>query len=178
MEDNNKKQNSSFSNYINNNKVYDSEEVNKKTSSTSNEFDDFGDDFDDFEFDVEGFASDQQLSLVDEVSLEILEKIVEYSNKIIDNIKFQEKSDAKANFNVLANYCSGMAQIMSDEEQTDEDLLEKLRELKVTVADITYANMNNYAEEYKDIHGLEALDICPDSPSNSDDSSDDTDDLF
>ena len=172
MEENNKKKNNSFSDWIKNNKVDDGE--GKVSSSPSDEFDS---EFGDFEFDIEGFEQDQQLTIVDEVSLEILERIKEYAGKIIDNIKYQEKSDAKANFDILANYCTGMAQIMSDDSDNDEQVLEKIRELKISVANITFNNMSEYAQEFKDIDGTEVLDICEDSEEESSDKNDD-DDLF
>lgn len=173
MEENNNKRTNPFSDWIKNNKVDDGAEE-RVSSSPSDEFDD---EFGDFEFDVEGFEQDQQLTIVDEVSLEILERIKEYAGKIIDNIKYQEKSDAKANFDILANYCTGMAQIMSDESGNDEQVLEKIRELKISVANITFNNMSEYAQEFKDIHGTDVLDICEDSDEESSDKNDD-DDLF
>lgn len=142
---------------------------------------------DDFYINPDDFDNDAELSLIDEEKLKVLDKIEEYVKLTRDSVKFQEKDEFDTNFRVLSRYISAMCdlsrledgEIESTDESgnecteklTDEEILEKIKQIEMSISDVTHQMLSSVEMDDKDNEKLSLEDLVNIKDKSEDDGS-------
>lgn len=116
---------------------------------------------DEFELPESDLNDDEELSEIDEQKLKLVNQIIEYAEMVKDNIQFKEKSEYVINFRVLARYVSQMTELdmLDNEELPEEELLEKLKEIEMSVKELSVSDLRTVEEDYEEGKKLSLDDI-------------------
>jgi hypothetical protein len=129
---------------------------------------------DDFELNEEELAAESQLSIADEEKIKILEVMKKKITEAIDNLKYSEKEEYKANFAVISRYVSAIIDIEQMEQNPEiskEELLEAIEKIEITVKELSFQDLKQMEEKSKTV-------IVEDDEENKSDDKNKTDDDF
>lgn len=124
-----------------------------------NDFDD-----DDFFLDKESIKSENQMTIAQET----MYKILEYSEKLIsqmkENLKFNEISDFERNYDILSQRIATISDIVVADDLSDEEQRELIEKTLKNVTELDFDNMNLFVEK-EDSNKINEEDISDDNSS-------------
>jgi hypothetical protein len=109
---------------------------------------------DDFELNEDELAAESQLSIADEEKIKILEVMKKKIIEAIDNLKYSEKEEYKANFAVISRYVSAIIDIEQMEQNPEiskEELLEAIEKIEITVKELSFQDLKQMEEKSKTV---------------------------
>lgn len=124
-----------------------------------NDFDD-----DDFFLDKESIKSENQMTIAQET----MYKILEYSEKLIsqmkENLKFNEISDFERNYDVLSQRIATINDIVVADDLSDEEQQELIEKTLKNVTELDFDNMDLFVEK-EDSKKINEEDVSDDDSS-------------
>lgn len=124
-----------------------------------NDFDD-----DDFFLDKESIKSENQMTIAQET----MYKILEYSEKLIsqmkENLKFNEISDFERNYDVLSQRIAIINDIVVADDLSDEEQQELIEKTLKNVTELDFDNMDLFVEK-EDSKKINEEDVSDDDSS-------------
>lgn len=99
---------------------------------------------DDFFLDDDELAEDNQLSLVDSARLNLLESIKKSCEDMIENLKFNEQSEAFNNTRIIAGYVDSLINLGSIEinNLSEEEIYDEIEKVMTATTTLTFGNIN------------------------------------
>lgn len=124
---------------------------------------------DDFFLDDDELAEDNQLSLVDSARLNLLESIKKSCEDMIENLKFNEQSEAFNNTRIISGYVDSLINLGSIEVNnlSEEEIYDEIEKVMTATTTLTFGNINEILPDDEE--------TANNMPANSDDDADGTD---
>jgi predicted ATP-dependent protease len=125
---------------------------------------------DEFELNDDELSAESQLSIADEQKIKILETMKTKITQAIDNLKYSEKEEYRATFAVISRYVGAILdieQMENDEEISEEQLLEAIEKIEITVKELSFQDLRDIEKKNKTIE-VEEGDNDGDKPKGPD----------
>jgi len=125
---------------------------------------------DEFELNDDELSAESQLSIADEQKIKILETMKTKITQAIDNLKYSEKEEYRATFAVISRYVGAILdieQMENDEEISEEQLLEAIEKIEITVKELSFQDLRDIEKKNKTIE-VEEGDNNGDKPKSPD----------
>jgi hypothetical protein len=109
---------------------------------------------DEFELNDDELSAESQLSIADEQKIKILETMKTKITQAIDNLKYSEKEEYRATFAVISRYVGAILdieQMENDEEISEEQLLEAIEKIEITVKELSFQDLRDIEKKNKTI---------------------------
>lgn len=111
---------------------------------------------DEFVLNDSDLANDNKPTILDEARLKVLECVTETSNKMRDNIKYNEKSNYENNLKILVNYQARLMDVeeLATQKLSDEEYSEKIDKIFNDTTELTFSNIDDIVKDQNvDIDG-------------------------
>lgn len=98
----------------------------------------------DFFLNDDELAEDNQLSMVDSARLDLLNSIIKSANDMIENLKFNEQTEANSNTRILAGYLDNLIALGNVDINglSEEEVYEIIENVMKSTTELTFGNMN------------------------------------
>lgn len=122
---------------------------------------------DDFFLSDDDLGKDNQLSIVDDAKIKVLEEIKKSAHDIIENIKFNEKSDSVANLRILSGLVSSLTDLfgVNSDNLADEEVQDLIDNVLKATTELTFSNIDEIIKEDEENQSDNNLDSSDDSDS-------------
>lgn len=104
---------------------------------------------DDFFLNDDELAEDNQITIVDTARTKLLESIIKSSKDMIDNLKFNEQSEAESNTRLISSYVDSLLRLGAVDlsQLSEEEAEEEIDKILKSTTELTFSNMNDVLPE-------------------------------
>lgn len=122
---------------------------------------------DDFFLSDDDLGKDNQLSIVDDAKIKVLEEIKKSAHDIIENIKFNEKSDSVSNLRILSGLVGSLTDLfgVNSDDLADEEVQALIDNVLKATTELTFSNIDEIIKEDEENQSDSPFDSSDDSDS-------------